>query len=110
MKINDETINLGYVAVERHQVQKNTLGGLYIPGESVNQYAIGKVTHGEKKGMFCLFPVYSGVKVETKFQTIHLIPINDIIAFVEPDDDETFIALNEVKVRPAEWIGGNSGK
>ena len=106
MKIDESTVNLGYMMIERYHATLKT--NLIIPGTtSFSPYDIGKIMIGEHKNRFCLYPAHVGIQVDTRLQSLLFIPKNEIIAFVEPDEGEEFIPLVQLKMNKegSDWIG-----
>lgn len=105
MIVKEETINIGYLLVEKYMVVPKH--GLIVPGMSgMHQYALGKISVGPDKNKFCLFPAHVGMDVETRYQSFLFIPVREIIAFVEPEEHESFEPYKKLDIKPAgsEWI------
>ena len=105
MKVEESTINLGYMMVEKYMCVPKTK--LIIPGNSsFSPYDLGKIMLGEHKGKFCLYPAHVGMTVSTKMQELLFIPHHEIICHVEPEDGEEFIPFFKFNTnnREAEWI------
>lgn len=106
MKIDESTINIGYVQIERHVCVPKTK--LIITGSSsLTNYEIGKLCIGEHKDKFVLYPAHVGMKVDTTTSSFLLIPKHEIVAFVEPEDNEEFMPYVQYKhyQEGSEWIG-----
>lgn len=106
MIVNDDTVNRGYMLVEKYMVVPKH--GIIIPGvQGMHPHALGKMMIGEDKDKFCLFPAHVGYDVDTRYQSFLFIPIHEIICFVEPEEHERFEPYK--KLNPPkegdQWIG-----
>jgi len=105
MRVLEDTINLGYLLVEKYMVVPKT--GIIIPGvQGLSPHAIGKIMIGEDKGKFVLFPAHVGYDVDTRYQKLLFIPKREIIAYVEPEENENFKPYQQINpTNPnAEWV------
>jgi len=105
MIVNEDTINTGYMLIEKYMVTPK--GGIIVPGMSgLHQHCLGKLMIGEHKGKFCLFPAHVGYDVETRYQSFLFIPLREIICFVEPEEHESFEPYKKLTVpkEGEQWI------
>lgn len=105
MKLIEESLSTGYVPVKPVIFEKKT--GIILLNDTNKQHVVGLILFGGEKGKYCLYPRFSGITLENMDTPTTLVPSRDIIAFVEPSEDERVVDWYEKKEfcsADGEWV------
>lgn len=102
MKIIENTVNPGYIPVQKVSVDKNEKG-IFVPFDA-ERYSTGIIIAGENEGKMCRFIKHSGIEME---DGISMVPRIDIICLVEPEEGDCIVPYKGTSIKKGnddDWI------